>query len=53
MYTETHDEEDYLMKDVLKVICIITAVVGICAAAVAVLNKNGMLRRRYLTIEEN
>lgn len=46
-------KEDNVMKDVLKAIIVVTAVIGICAAALTVLNKAGMLRRRYLTVEEN
>lgn len=41
------------MKDVLKAMCIITAIIGVCAAAAVVLSRSGLLRRRYLTVEEN
>ena len=41
------------MKDVVKALVVVAAVISICAGALTLLERLGLLRRSYLTVEEN
>lgn len=41
------------MKDVVKALVIVAAVISICASALTLLGQLGLLRRSYLTVEES
>jgi hypothetical protein len=41
------------MKDVVKALVIVAAIISICASALTLLNQLGLLRRNYLTVEES
>ncbi len=41
------------MKDVMKAICVILTIIGLCAGAMLVLNRMGFGKRKYLIVEEN
>ena len=41
------------MKDVVKALVIVAAVISICASVLTLMNQLGLLRRNYLTIQES
>ncbi len=41
------------MKDVIKAMCVILAIIGVVCGAVIVLSRTGLLKRRYLTVQES
>ncbi len=42
-----------MMKDVIKALAALAALIGICACVVALLDRLGMLRRTYFSVGEN
>jgi hypothetical protein len=41
------------MKEVVKALVIVAALVSICASVLTLMNQLGLLRRNYLTVEES
>lgn len=41
------------MKDFIKALCVLGCIFGCVAGVYAVLSRSGLLRRRYMTIEES